>query len=105
MSESLIKLQVEKEIANTFKKEEYKGVLLSENNSRYYPYNNLASHLIGFTGTDNNGLFGLENSLDSILAGTVGKVVALTDSVNGEIPNQHPEYSLSDYNPHPLFQR
>lgn len=68
------------------------GINIDSTIKRYYPYNNLASHLIGFTGTDNNGLFGLENSLDSILSGTVGKVISLTDSVNGEIPNQQQSY-------------
>ncbi len=70
----------------------YSGINIDSSAKRYYPYNNLACHLIGFTGTDNNGLFGLENSLDSILSGTVGKVVALTDSVNSEIPNQKKSY-------------
>lgn len=70
----------------------YSGINIDSSIKRYYPNNNLASHLIGFTGTDGNGLFGLENSLDSILAGTVGKVVSVTDSVNGEIPNQQQSY-------------
>jgi len=68
------------------------GINIDSSIKRYYPYNNLASHLIGFTGTDTNGLFGLENSLDSTLAGTVGKVVTLKDSVNEEIPNQQQSY-------------
>ncbi len=68
------------------------GVSIDSSIKRYYPYNNLASHVLGFTGTDNNGLFGLENSLDSTLSGTVGKMVTLTDSVNHEIPNQQQSY-------------
>lgn len=64
------------------------GINIDSSSKRYYPYNNLACHVIGFTGTDNNGLFGLENSLDSLLSGTAGKVVTLTDSINQEIPNQ-----------------
>lgn len=64
------------------------GINIDSAIKRYYPYNNLACHMLGFTGTDGNGLFGLENSLDSILSGTVGKVVTLTDSVNQEIPKQ-----------------
>ena len=70
----------------------YSGINIDSSIKRSYPYNNLACHMLGFTGTDNNGLFGLENSLDSILSGTVGKVVTLTDSVNGEIPNQEQSY-------------
>lgn len=68
------------------------GINIDSSIKRYYPYNNLACHTLGFTGTDGNGLFGLENSLDSILSGTVGKVVTLTDSVNQEIPNQQQSY-------------
>jgi len=51
----------------------YSGINIESSIKRYYPYNTLASHALGFTGTDTNGLFGLENSLDSILAGTVRK--------------------------------
>ena len=68
------------------------GISIESSIKRYYPYNNLASHVLGFTGTDNNGLFGLENSLDSTLSGTVGKMVTLTDSINQEIPNQQQSY-------------
>ena len=70
----------------------YAGINIESAVKRYYPYNNLASHVIGFTGTDNNGLFGLENSLENILGGTVGQVVSLTDSVQAEIPNQQKSY-------------
>ncbi len=44
------------------------GISISEDTKRYYPYNNLASNLIGFTGTENSGLWGLEATLDDILA-------------------------------------
>ena len=70
----------------------HSGINIDSAVKRYYPYNNLASHVLGFTGTDNNGLFGLENSLDSTLSGTVGKVVTITDAVESEIPNQQQSY-------------
>lgn len=70
----------------------YAGINIDSSVKRYYPYNNLACHMLGFTGTDSNGLFGLENSLDSLLSGTAGKVVSITDSVNSEIPNQQQSY-------------
>lgn len=70
----------------------YSGININSSVRRYYPYNNLGCHMLGFTGTDGNGLFGLENSLDSILSGTVGKVVTITDSINSEIPNQEQSY-------------
>lgn len=68
------------------------GINIDSTINRYYPYNNFASNLIGFTGADGRGSWGLECSLNSILAGTDGKVVMLTDSVNSEIPNQEKTY-------------
>ena len=44
------------------------GIYISEDIKRYYPYNNLASNLIGFTGTENSGLAGLESTLNDILS-------------------------------------
>lgn len=49
------------------------GISVNEDIKRYYPYNNLASNLIGFTGAENTGLAGLESSLNDILAGTPRK--------------------------------
>lgn len=68
------------------------GISIDEDIKRYYPYNNLASNLIGFIGTDNNGLFGLECTLDDVLGGTPGKILTLTDSINSEIPNAEQTY-------------
>lgn len=68
------------------------GINIDSTINRYYPYNNLASNLIGFTGANTLGSWGLEYTLDSVLAGTDGKVVMLTDSVNSEIPNQEKTY-------------
>lgn len=68
------------------------GISINEDIKRYYPYNNLASNLIGFTGAENNGLAGLESSLNDILAGTPGKMLTSTDSINGEIPNAEQSY-------------
>lgn len=68
------------------------GINIDSTINRYYPCNNLASNLIGFTGANTLGSWGLEYTLDSVLAGTDGKVVMLTDSVNSEIPNQEKTY-------------
>ncbi|MGX8698781.1 MAG: penicillin-binding transpeptidase domain-containing protein, partial [bacterium] len=62
---------------------EYKGlraIQFQENSKRYYPYGDLASHLIGFTGTDNNGLNGIEALYDDYLTGVNGSTVRLTAS-------------------------
>ncbi len=51
------------------------GINIDDDNKRYYPYEKVAAHVIGFTGTDRNGLYGVEYSLDSILSGTSGKKI------------------------------
>ena len=58
----------------------YSGININEDTKRYYPYNNLASSLIGFCGTDNDGLEGLEKAWDDVLTGTPGKVTSLYPS-------------------------
>lgn len=68
------------------------GINIDGDTKRYYPYENLASNLIGFTGTDGNGLLGLEYTLNSRLSGVSGKIVTATDSVNDEIPNERQTY-------------
>lgn len=68
------------------------GINIDSTVVRKYPYNTLASNLIGFTGADTHGSWGLEYTLDNILSGIDGKVVMLTDSVNSEIPNQQKTY-------------
>ncbi len=52
-----------------------KGVHLEENTKRYYPYSNLASHVIGFVGMENTGLAGIESYYDRSLTGVNGRVV------------------------------
>ena len=68
------------------------GISISNDIQRYYPYDNLAANLIGFTGTDIQGLVGLESSLDDILSGTPGKIVSALDSTKSEIPNSQQSY-------------
>lgn len=61
-------------------------VELEETSKRYYPNDNLASTVLGFVGTDNNGLEGLEAQYDSELSGENGRIVSARDSVGGEMP-------------------
>ena len=56
------------------------GINIDEDTKRYYPYNNLASQVIGFTGSDNQGLDGIESVYDDILKGEKGKIQKLTDA-------------------------
>lgn len=67
------------------------GINIDEDSKRYYPYDKLASNLIGFYGTD-KGLEGIEARWNDVLAGTAGKKVVPTDSSSREIPNQEQTY-------------
>lgn len=49
------------------------GINIDEDKKRYYPYDNLASHVVGFTGADTQGLYGIEKEWDSVLEGTARK--------------------------------
>lgn len=55
------------------------GINIDEDTKRYYPYNNLASYVIGFCNNDNQGIYGIERSYNSYLTGTPGKIVTSTD--------------------------
>ena len=72
--------------------EVYSGINIDEDTKRYYPYDNLASNLIGFCGTDNEGLWGLELAWDNILTGTPGKVTSAQDAVQDFIPYENSTY-------------
>ena len=55
------------------------GVKIEADTKRYYPYGSLAAHIIGFVGTDNSGLSGIESRYDDSLSGSKGRVVRATD--------------------------
>lgn len=59
---------------------------LSETSERYYPNDNLASTVLGFVGTDNQGLGGVESQYDSVLTGTEGRVIAAKTPAGAELP-------------------
>lgn len=61
------------------------GINIDEDTKRYYPNNNLASQIIGFCGSDNQGLDGIEAKYDSTLSGTKGAIKRHTDAKGGEI--------------------
>ena len=68
------------------------GINIDEDTKRYYPYGSLASNVIGFCGSDNQGLSGIEAKWDSTLTGTPGKIVSSKDSSQNEIPNAEETY-------------
>lgn len=87
VSEVLIKMQVESEIANKIIEKEYKGVYLSENTKRYYPYGDLLTQIIGFTSIDNVGQAGVEAYYNNILKGINGKSLIQSDLQGKELDN------------------
>lgn len=84
--------RVEKKTADRIRKLNLAGVNLDEDTKRYYPYGKFASHVIGFTGADNQGLDGLEAEYDSVLAGTPGRVVTASNAKGTDVPYKFEQY-------------
>lgn len=82
-----IKTNVEKETGDAIRAYELAGVKIDEDYKRHYPYNELASKVIGFTGGDNQGIIGIEVKYDEYLEGINGKILTLTDARGVEIKN------------------
>ncbi len=68
------------------------GINIDEDTKRYYPYSTVASNVIGFCGSDNQGLSGIEAKWESVLTGTPGKIVSSKGSDQQEIPNAEETY-------------
>ena len=68
------------------------GINIDEDTKRYYPNNNLASQIIGFCGSDNQGLDGIEAKYDETLSGTKGSIKRHTDAKGGEIGTEGENY-------------
>lgn len=68
------------------------GINIDEDTKRYYPYNKLASQVIGFSGSDNQGLDGIEAKYDEILKGKKGSIQRHTDAKGGEIGKEGEKY-------------
>mgnify|MGYP005767363411 CR=1 FL=1 len=69
------------------------GINIDEDSKRYYPLNNLASQVIGFCGSDNQGLNGIEAKYDEYLKGKAGAISRITDASGGAIENSSEEYT------------
>lgn len=68
------------------------GINIDEDTKRYYPYQNLASQVIGFCGSDNQGLDGIEARYDKLLQGEYGKIQKVTDATGGKSNNETENY-------------
>lgn len=86
-SREKIKSNVEKEIADKIRAYDLDGVMVDEDYKRFYPYSSLASKVIGFTGSDNQGIIGLEVAYDKELQGQNGIIYTLTTAKGIEIKN------------------
>lgn len=86
----IIKRRIDKEIGDQVRKwakdNKLSGVFVDEDTKRYYPNNNLAAHVIGFTGADNQGLNGIEAIFDDYLKGVPGKILTGSDAVGNKLP-------------------
>lgn len=82
-----IKTKVDKKTAEEISALKLDGVMIDEDILRVYPYNNTASHVIGFVGKDNQGIIGLEAKYDNYLKGEKGKIKTQTDGRGIELKN------------------
>lgn len=80
-----IKTNVAKDIGDAIMEYDLPGVKIDEDYKRVYPYNELASKVLGFTGADNQGILGLEAKYDTYLSGTNGQILTLSDAGGIEI--------------------
>lgn len=94
VSENLIKLQVDGSLVDKIKEKNLDGVVFSENNSRYYPYNELLTQVLGYTTIDNLGQAGIEAYYDKYLTGVDGYVLEESDVKGVKVDN-----TLSTYMP------
>ena len=72
-----IKSNVEKETGDRIRKADLGGIKVDEDYKRYYPYDTLASKVLGFTGADNQGIIGLEVKYEDALRGQDGTILSL----------------------------
>lgn len=83
-----VKSNVDKEIGDKIREMDLPGVKVDEDFKRYYPYDTLASKVLGFTGADNQGIVGLEVKYDKYLEGTPGKILTMTDAKGIEVDEE-----------------
>lgn len=93
ISESLVKLQVDEEVARRITEKNLDGVYLAENIKRFYPYDNSLCQVMGFLTSDSIGQSGIESYYDKVLSGVDGKILTQSD-VRGVILDDSLKYYL-----------
>lgn len=86
-SRERIRSNVEKSVGDKIREYGLEGVKVDEDFKRYYPYDELASKVLGFTGSDNQGIIGLEVKYEDWLKGTDGTILTTTDARGIELEN------------------
>ena len=86
-----IKTNVEKETGDKVRSYGLAGVKVDEDYKRYYPFDSLASKVLGFTGGDNQGIIGLEVVYEEYLQGEAGTILTVTDAKGVEVPREGEE--------------
>ncbi|HEY0829430.1 MAG TPA: penicillin-binding transpeptidase domain-containing protein, partial [Bacilli bacterium] len=84
--------KITQEKANQVRALNLPGIVVAEDNKRYYPFGTLASHVLGFTGIENQGLSGIERNYDELLQGMKGSISYLADAKGREMPNTSDRY-------------
>ncbi|GAA4857863.1 stage V sporulation protein D [Paenibacillus vulneris] len=84
------KITLEK--ANEISQLQIPGIVVAEDNKRYYPFGGLAAHILGFTDIYNKGLTGIELKYDKLLTGLKGSIAYLSDAAGRLMPNSSEEY-------------
>lgn len=92
----VIKLRADEDVANRVREyineNKVQGVYLVTDSKRYYPYSDLAAHVIGFVGNDNTGLYGLEAKYEEELEGQTGLVITAKDAANRDMLYEFEQY-------------
>lgn len=96
----IVKRRIESDVADQVRvfidENDLEGIYLVEDTKRYYPYNSLACHILGFTGTDNVGLDGIESIYNEYLQGTSGKLITAKNAVGTELPYEYETYVAAE---------
>lgn len=91
-SYEIIKRKIEPEQSAKIRELNYKGIYLTEDSKRYYPYGNFAAHVIGFVGSDNQGLNGIEMVYDKYLKGEPGRIITAKNALGSDMPYKYEKY-------------
>lgn len=88
----IVARKIDNSTAEKIRKAGLKGIYLIEDSKRTYPYGSLASHVVGFVGTDNQGLAGTEMVYDKYLKGMPGRMISAKSASGTEMPYKYEKY-------------